>query len=394
MFDQLALNLTASTAHPEGTAVEGESPLGGFSPFDELDVSSVFFEQYLIQDVRQSADSTQILGGQLRLNAFLTRLAEENRSISHLRLRCVDPSRDAHRPEFGPDHDNDLFHNYQNLQFVDCLIPVVTELSDASGRSVIIDDDLHVEDRIDQKTNGQAMRDSDLVWIEVKLRDLDPEHQRQSAEAILQWLHREHSACSSGPLESPIRIVTTLSGRHVAVDPPFIVRGDEARTHVPLWIDHGNSHACRIQNLAGSFDLLPTVEDFLAGSDSSDQPTPDAVDESKTLLNESPGLTEIQNSPISLKPLCGNFPAFRDRLLRLVGDNWTALRTAHYLVIRANVPIDQDADVYGEPVDESQATTRHLYLKPDDVWNVHDVIVAYDAIADELEAIASQDTIA
>jgi hypothetical protein len=63
-------------------------------------------------------------------------------------------------------------------------------------------------------------------------------------------------------------------------------------------------------------------------------------------------------------------------------------------VIRANVPIDQDADVYGEPVDESQATTRHLYLKPDDVWNVHDVIVAYDAIADELEAIASQDTIA
>jgi hypothetical protein len=33
---------------------------------------------------------------------------------------------------------------------------------------------------------------------------------------------------------------------------------------------------------------------------------------------------------------------------------------------------------------------RRLYLKPDDVWNVHDSIVTYEAVADEMDAVWQQ----
>lgn len=140
--------------------------------------------------------------------------------------------------------------------------------------------------------------------------------------------------------------------------------------------------------MPGSFDLLPTVEDFFTCSATCLQAESEEVNETMTLFHKSHALTEISKLPTSLKTLCGNFPIFRDRLLRLTGDNWTALRTAQYFVIRTAAWMKPNVNSQLETVKERQVFTRHLYLKPDDVWNVHDVIVAYDSIADELEAIA------
>jgi hypothetical protein len=69
-----------------------------------------------------------------------------------------------------------------------------------------------------------------------------------------------------------------------------------------------------------------------------------------------------------------------DRLLRLVGDGWSALRSQQYLLVSAEKQ-DQDSEAMDSGLDR-----RRLYLKPDDVWNVHDSIVTYEAVADEMDA--------
>jgi hypothetical protein len=79
-----------------------------------------------------------------------------------------------------------------------------------------------------------------------------------------------------------------------------------------------------------------------------------------------------------------DFDCESDRLLRLVGDSWSALRSQQYLLVTAEMQ-DQNAKTMDLGLDR-----RRLYLKPDDVWNVHDSIVTYEAVADEMDAVWQQ----
>ncbi|MEI7701614.1 MAG: hypothetical protein WCK86_17580, partial [Planctomycetia bacterium] len=62
-----------------------------------------------------------------------------------------------------------------------------------------------------------------------------------------------------------------------------------------------------------------------------------------------------------------------DRMLRLKGDGWTGLRTQQYLLV-VNAPSEKEEFAAEEPL-------LQLYLKPDDYWNVNNVIVSYGEIA-------------
>ena len=67
-----------------------------------------------------------------------------------------------------------------------------------------------------------------------------------------------------------------------------------------------------------------------------------------------------------------------DRAMTIIGEGWTALRSQQYLLVRRMTEANEDDAVEPE-------LFRQMFLKPDDAWNVNDVIGPYEAIADEME---------
>lgn len=174
-------------------------------------------------------------------------------SILHVPLHCVEKSDDVDAFSLKLDQNSDVFRNFYHntyLRSVDCTVPPVMSVREESVLHETPVESLQIANSLSQAVDIDTMRDADLVWIEVQNRDLDLQRQVETASAILQWLQRQHVACSSNLPVSPVRIVSSLRGRPAAVLAPLLVRGDEGRTHVPLWIDHGVSHACRIQSHA------------------------------------------------------------------------------------------------------------------------------------------------
>ncbi len=99
-------------------------------------------------------------------------------------------------------------------------------------------------------------------------------------------------------------------------------------------------------------------------------------------------LTDLDGNSVSLVTAVQSFCPGNDRLLRLTGDSWAGLRSQQYLLVRMTQSDSlQIMESENEP-EPAEVSVRHLYLKPDDVWNVQDMIVAYEAIADEMESLA------
>jgi hypothetical protein len=92
---------------------------------------------------------------------------------------------------------------------------------------------------------------------------------------------------------------------------------------------------------------------------------------------------------MSLVSVCEHHKPLPDRLLRLVGDSWTALRTQQYLHVQPEAQKDPSCNPEAPP-EETARTTRRLYLKPDDLWNVNDAVVSYAEIANQMEATAAE----
>lgn len=196
----------------------------------------------------------------------------------------------------------------------------------------------------------------DLIWIDVSP---GPES-ISAAERILAEVQTARG-CGTDRTAVPALIVSARHGSVWPVKEPFETGLPESLCRVPLWIDTGRPYGSRLQTLAGSLDLLPTIADLLL---------------EKTADVESRGGDgELHSAPRSLVSAL-QFGESGDRVLPLRGDRWTALRSNLYLLVLS------ESDTDSEP-------ERRLYLKPDDFWNVNNMIVSCEAIADELQAVQS-----
>ena len=369
LFDKLPLDPAGLSggANPvsEGT---DQIPLAAsqvFSPFDDLDQTSIFFEQYLIQDIRTSASVADTLGGYTRTQQFHEQLIESSCSITCRRLVCADDS-SAIRVSST---ESSIFEQWTKAPYGESILTVA-------------------EDTLPPSTFETAMSeiafDSSLVWLQVELHATSSDRRIEWSRSVIHAILKKLAAYESSTGSRPILIVSALRGLPVQIHEPFNTMGDESVVHVPLWIDDGTGQACRLQQLAGSFDLLPTISHYLTGRSPEEQsPTPSTG-------QASVALSKLNCKPTSLIHFLRSSEFPPDRLLKLTADAWTGLRTQQYLLIHAESAANPDSpDAENETPDFVPARTRGLYLKPDDLWNVQNSIVAYEAIADEMENVIS-----
>lgn len=378
MFKSLSLesvcrDLTSATENEPGNKPESvvDNPAGdeaatlrqaAYTSFDDLDISSSFFEQYLIQDARSGANVAEILGGEEALAHFLQLLRQNGRLIASVVCRVTDEETNA----------------------VVETSPLWASASDASVIQVSLKSSSEKQFSLsEQLVTVPRLREADLVWFDVQ--DRFATDQLALSASILGEILELRRSVSSEPAEQPILIVSSLRGSSRTITPPFVDGCDESLIHVPLWIDEGNGHARRLQRLAGSFDLLPTLAEYLTsgpGNERSGNSSELATSFDKK--TESNDTFSLAIGPKSLRPLKTGIDDAGDRLLRLAGDGWTALRSQQYMLVSAEVH-DHELGTIGSGLEQ-----RRLYLKPDDFWNVNDSIVAYEAIADEMDAVWRQ----
>ena len=335
---------------------------GSCTSFDDLDIGSTFFEQYLIQDARCGAKAADVLGGEEAVVHFQQLLRENGHLIAQVVCRTA---------------------ALETIAVVDSSLLWGPE-SDATTLEVSLNSESEKKTPLsEQLMTVQEFLEADLVWFNVQ--EFSSTDGTGTSVSILGEILELRRSVSNVPAEQPILIVSSLRGSPRKVALPFVGGCEESLIHVPLWIDEGRSHARRLQKLAGSFDLLPTLAEYLTGKPLKER------SESHTDL-ATPGDREAESQdafslavgPKSLWPLLTGFDNGGDRLLRLVGDGWTALRSQQYLLVSAEVN-DHDSETMNSGLDR-----RRLYLKPDDFWNVNNSIVTYEAVADEMDAVWRQ----
>jgi hypothetical protein len=333
-----------------------------YTAFDDLDMRSAFFEQYLIQDAHNGVTTTDVLGGEEAVRTFQQLLTQHGFLMVNTVLSRTDHWADI-------DADPPLLKGFEHgANTIHISLKSPSEQGELLSERMVAD---------------SSFRDADLLWIDV--RNGSSEQDSSWSEFIAGEIAKLRHYFFGDLAEHPILIVSSMRGLSRTVAPPFISGCEESLIHVPLWIDDGKGHARRIQKLAGSFDLLPTLADYLKGepvNESSRVPTGAPVSGDKDA--ESKDTATLAVGPQSLRPMLRDFDCESDRLLRLVGDSWSALRSQQYLLITAEMQ-DQNAATMDLGLDR-----RRLYLKPDDVWNVHDSIVTYEAVADEMDAVWQQ----
>jgi hypothetical protein len=361
MFDKLPSDpAVLSLLNPAENTENMQNAEQLYSPFDDLDLRSTFFEQYQVQDVRRTATTSDVLGGPECVRSFHRSVLESCGSMTQMRLACV--------PEASQKPDAASFFTALPLfDTTTCQTFEGTIRVQKSGDSCVF-----------PECNVETLQHSRLVWWEIQWSASG--HEPKVAAAVVDWIQDLRRQCSQDPAATAVLIVTSLQGLKRTVDLPFLTQGDESLVHAPLWIDHGGGHAFRVQTPAGSFDLLPTLLHYLTGQDPSEQPAEPSPEPGAH------GLKNLSDERVSLAKIARALLPGNDRLLKLSGETWNGLRTLQYLLVRPDITDTTDGNTIERDLDEQ---ARHLYLKPDDVWNVHDVIVAYEAIADEMERLVS-----
>ena len=371
MFESLSLEFVCrdlSSATENGPGTVAEDPAGdeaasirqaAWTSFDDLDIGSSFFEQYLIQDARGGAKAAEILGGEEVLSRFQQVLRQDGRLIASVVVRATDQETSVVKeslPLWTSELDDSVIH---------------VSLKSSLGKQFSLSEQLMIL---------PGFREADLVWFDVQ--GLSSADESERPETILGEILELRRSVSPEPVEQPILIVSSLRGSSRTVAPPFDGGCDEGLIHVPLWIDEGRGHSRRLQKLVGSFDLLPTLAEYLTGGPAVKPPgtpvDPDTPIETKAELQDA---FRLAVGSRSLRPLLTGCDCGGDRLLRLVGDGWTALRSQQYLLVSTESK-DEDFGLTSSGLDR-----RQLYLKPDDSWNVNDSIVPYETVADEMETV-------
>ncbi len=326
-----------------------------FNAFDDLDSGSDYFEQFVVQDIRCNVSDADRLGG-----------AKSFQILFNL-IRQAGPLAAIHLKTAGSKASFDASgHSIEGMIEEAGGLRAEVEINGVDhGSSELTDDQRNV------------LRTALLVWLSIPSTTEDAAGnfavQEQALRAILSWRQRLFAD------EPPLLIVTGLRGIAKPLSAPLECALDENEIHLPLWIDHGAQHPGRIQSLAGSLDLLPTIADSLGIIVALDDANASDVGKPMSLLCHSRrqiGAITLDSTVPSASP-----DTTDDRILTIVGDNWIALRAQQYLLVRKSATAGNDDASEPEPV-------RQMFLKPDDAWNVNDMIVPYEAIADEMEARA------
>lgn len=303
---------------------------------DQLEVRSVFFEQFLIQDSRTDTDLGDALGGRECCEAFLRQLTHHGHTFRQLQIATDSEADIVPRVDEGR-----LFPGHSPLQ---------TLLLTSNSIDTLSPEDRH------------KLRDTDvlLITIATPAHSADTGAMANHGLALIQKL-AEHLFNDGG---KPTLFVTALRGTPCPAPPSLEFGIDEGLVRVPAWYQNPEMGAGRVQTICGSYDLLPSILGWIktVSADPSATSAPAAEQPSEVCFRGTLQLfTELPGAEDS------------ERMLRLQGDGWTALRTQQYLLVTHN-NTGHDAYAPEEP-------RRQLYLKPDDYWNVNDVLVSYGEIA-------------
>lgn len=154
---------------------------------------------------------------------------------------------------------------------------------------------------------------------------------------------------------SPL-IVTGLNGADVPAEFPFESKLFEGLIRVPLWVESSGGECSRVQDVAGSFDVMQTARQLIQ---------PEVAEQA---------FTTERFQPTNLITLIANSGLSAGRELSIQTANANAIRSESFLFVQSN-----DAAKVG---DVSFADCA-LYSKPADVWNVHNVSAEYHEIVNE-----------
>lgn len=345
-----------STARQEGTGA-----------FDRLDLESTCFEQFLLQDVRSNSSVDDIFGGE----AAFRKLAEAMTTAGQTAcFACL-----TVESALNTDHNG---NSAMESSLRGCGIPLHSCIRlDCSNRDA------------DTTADG-GLADADraflanLVWMEAHISS-----SAKAAKEVLDSVFQRLQSRSAQEGHCPVLIVTFRAGDERDVRKPFKSGIAENQVHVPLWIHPHASHACRVQALAGSFDLLPTIETFLGSAGASDEASPPDVaqiaDSSERVIAAA---LELSSDPRSLAFLCGAPQVCPDRLLKLRGDGWKGARTEEFLLVIPDRSLS-GTDKSKSDGNDSEERSRLLFVKPEDRYNVNDVSGTYATAADELARLIS-----
>lgn len=299
--------------------------------FETLEVQSLVFEQYLIQDVRESATLDDYLGGADAVTDWARALALPPHAVVWLQLGQIEAT--AFSAALQP-----------------AIFSLSNDLSAAATEQFL-----------------STLKPASLVLVTVR-SDADPANVAEimkTADAALSRL-KTLAETVYGTSESPVWLVTGLRGVSRQLQQPFESGADESLMHVPVWWTEPSSAGTRLQSLCGSFDLLPTLAELLTtdGAASTAVAAEPAADGPLSLL--SPQLQGTEGAA---------------RLLRIHHDAWLGFRTSQYFLLQPFKTVTDESD---DSDDTDEAAGRRLYLKPDDYWNVNNCIVSYGEIAREM----------
>lgn len=330
--------------------------------FDRLDLESTCFEQFLLQDVRSNLPADGVFGGEAAFRKLAESMTAAGQTSCLVSLTA--------EGSLLTDHEGS---SAMESSLRGCGMPLQTVIGlDCSSRdaAVTADDGLAHCDRAFL---------ANLVWMEATIAS--SANAATAAKKMLDFVFRRRQSCSMPEGHCPVLIVTFRAGDDRDVREPLKSGIAENRMHVPLWIQPHAGHACRVQALAGSFDLLPTIETFLGSAGASDEASPPDVAQIADSSERVVAAQQLSSAPQILAFLCGAPQVCPDRLLQLQGDGWKGARTEEFLLV---ISEHSESEVRKTESDDSQEPFRRLFVKPEDRYNVNDVSGTYATTADKL----------
>jgi hypothetical protein len=361
------MNLFRSDAPAVWVLVFDRRPTHG--EFDRLDLESTYFEQFLLQDVRSDIAPHLVFGGE---PAF-SELARQMTALDQ-KACLVTLTTDTANCDVKTEYDFTGMESFMRRNKIPFISTDEQDSINANETNT---------SATDAATLDQAFL-ANLVWIEARISTSS--RPDLSATNILNSIYDRLSSLSGTEQQRPILIVTFRSGNDISVREPLKCGITENSINVPLWIRSNLGHACRVQALTGSFDLLPTIATFLNGSAVSDKLSPPDVAQISDLSDMDIVTTPLSSESQSLAFLCGAPQVCLNRLLLLRGDGWRAARTEGFMLVNSDTT-ELDRSQRKSDGDSSEEPSRRLYVKPDDRFNVNDVGRTYAMVVEELAEV-------
>lgn len=390
--------LLADESQPTGLDVPLDAELLPLSAFAELELHSTLFEQHYAQDVRTGTGALAALGAPAdrrrlaerlqsgRLTARLIQVVAAalasagGAEASGAAVSSPDASRSMRRP------CDDFPEVPWSSQLTTTADQLATALQESGNVQLLW---VHVHPTGSEGIGATAVSDAGCV-----VPRLDPAADERLLRTVLQWRSQLADARRGGLL------VTGLRGAGRRVAPPFGSLFVEDEVRLPLWVDAGGGEFSRVTLVTGSQDVLPTLLDLVSRQEmscgepaaqavaSAAGPVDDAAAEQAGPVPAVPQLP-LPSAPRSLLEFCGAPGTACARTLWLRTDDAEALRSPDFLFVRCRAPVATADELTGAdaPSEVPAAETRYaVYRKPEDVWNVNEQSVVYEALLADVEA--------